>query len=182
MFHLREDGGEAVLFAPVMGSRLPSATILYLHRFGLPSPSYLIMEIAIVGRHLALMTVLSCLYLSSVTAFHVPSFCRPSYSSLYASSHRALSMAGSLLCFRSDSAFSVVRPCADTCLQHALDIPCNSHAVDASRRFFQPLKSFLFSRRECISCLKCGNGMDGFVFFHPRTNSHSPGTVFEWMM
>lgn len=101
-----------------------------------------------MGKNLALMTFFSWSYSSSVMAFHVPSFCRPSYSSLYASSQRALSMSGNSLCFRSDGAVRVVRPFAEMCLQYAFDMPLSSSAVDASWRFFQPLNSFRFSMSE----------------------------------
>ena len=65
------------------------------------------------------------------------------------------------------------------CLQYKFEIPLMSLADDARRRFFHPLKSFLFSIKEWRLVSKSGRGIAGLVFLRPRTNSHSPGRVVE---
>ena len=55
----------------------------YLHLLGLPSPSYLIVGMAIVGKNFSLMTDFRDVYSSGETSLQVPSCLRPLYSSAY---------------------------------------------------------------------------------------------------
>ena len=73
-------GAKQSLFDQLWGSRLPRATIRYLARIGFPSPSRLMVEMAMVGRALPLNGKRR-LYSSSLITSHVSRLSNPLYSS-----------------------------------------------------------------------------------------------------
>ena len=96
------------------GSKFPSTTILHLQRFGLPFSSYLIVDIAMVGR--ALPTEgRSSWYCCSVMCVHVGKSSNPKYSSSYDCFHNFLSWSSNLCICRSVGASRFLSEAADTC-------------------------------------------------------------------
>ena len=130
----------------------------YLARTGFPSPSVLMVEIAMVGSARP-MVGRSRSYSSSDMTSHVSRFCRPSYSSLYERSQMSLSFAVRRLCFVRDGSMRLFSPFALTCFAMTFDLARIIRAVSTVRLFFQPSNSFLLVTRDVARVSKSLRGI-----------------------
>ena len=111
------------------GSWLPRTTMQYFAHFGLlPFSSFLIVEIAIVGRALP-VTFINLLYSGSVITSHVFRAISPLYSSEYAASHVSRSSGWSWWCRRRLGASMTLRSFADTWRAMILEVARANLAV-----------------------------------------------------